>query len=121
MSLIISAEPIPLIVNADGVVLISGTRVPLDTIVVEFKQGATAEGIVEQYSSLNLADVYAIISYYLRHQSEVEVYLQQQQQRSQAVRQENERRFSSNGLRDRLLTRRLEIVRGKKQIVSGGQ
>jgi uncharacterized protein (DUF433 family) len=107
MSLTITAEPIPLVVNADGVVLVSGTRVPLDTIVAEFKQGATAEGIVEQYSSLKLADVYAVISYYLRHQNEIEAYLQQQQQRSQAVRQENERRFPSNGLRDRLLTRRL--------------
>nr|WP_290225744.1 DUF433 domain-containing protein [Trichocoleus desertorum] len=106
MSLVITAEPVPLVVNSDGVVLVSGTRVPLDTIIAEFNQGATAEGIVEQYSSVTLADVYAVISYYLRHQSEVETYLQQQQQRTQVVRQENERRFSSNGLRDRLLTRR---------------
>jgi uncharacterized protein (DUF433 family) len=106
MSLVITAEPVPLVINPDGVVLVSGTRVPLDTIIAEFKQGATAEGIVEQYSSLKLADVYAVISYYLHHQNEVEVYLQQQQQQAQTVRQENERRFSSNSLRDRLLTRR---------------
>ncbi|MBW4487876.1 MAG: DUF433 domain-containing protein [Trichocoleus desertorum ATA4-8-CV12] len=116
MSLVITAEPVPLVVNSDGVVLVSGTRVPLETIIAEFNQGATAEGIVEQYSSLKLADVYAVISYYLRHQNEVDVYLQQQQQRSQAVRQENERRFSSNGLRDRLLARRLASSEAQNQL-----
>ena len=72
MSLNITADPVPLCTNADGVVLVSGTRVPLDTVVLEFKQGATAEEISAQYSSLNLANVYAIISYYLRHEDEVE-------------------------------------------------
>lgn len=106
MSLTITAEPVPLCTNEDGVVLVSGTRVPLDTVVIEFKQGATAEEIAEQYSSLKLADVYAIISYYLRHESEVEIYLQQRQQDAKQVREENERRFPSQGLRDRLLARR---------------
>ena len=72
----------------------------------EFKQGTTAEGIVEQYSSLDLADVYAVISYYLRHQNEVESYLQQRQKLAENVRAENERRFPSKGLRDRLLAQR---------------
>ncbi|MBW4418085.1 MAG: DUF433 domain-containing protein [Myxacorys californica WJT36-NPBG1] len=105
MSLVITAEPIPLYTK-DGVVLVRGTRVPLDTVVIEFKQGATAEEIAQQYSSLELADVYAVISYYLRHESEVETYLQQQQQDAKQVREENERRFPSHGLRDCLLARR---------------
>jgi uncharacterized protein (DUF433 family) len=106
MNLTITIEPTPLIVNTDDVVLVQGTRVPLDTVVLEFKQGATAEEIVEQYSSLDLADVYAVISYYLRHQSDVETYLQQRQQDAEEVRAENERRYASKGLRDRLLAQR---------------
>ncbi len=106
MNLTITIEPTPLTVNADDVVLVRGTRVPLDTVVLEFKQGATAEEIVEQYSSLDLADVYAVISYYLRHQSDVETYLQQRQQQAEEVRAENERRFPTKGLRDRLLAQR---------------
>jgi uncharacterized protein (DUF433 family) len=106
MNLTITIEPTPLVVNTDDVVLVQGTRVPLDTVVLEFKQGATAEEIVEQYSSLDLADVYAVISYYLRHQSDVETYLQQRQQDAEEVRAENERRFPSKGLRDRLLAQR---------------
>ncbi len=106
MNLTITTEPTPLVINSDHVILVRGTRVPLDTIVFEFKQGATAEGIVEQYSSLDLADVYAVISYYLRHQNEVETYLQQRQQRAEKVRTENEHRLPSKGLRDRLLAQR---------------
>jgi uncharacterized protein (DUF433 family) len=106
MNLTITIEPTPLVVNTDAVVLVQGTRVPLDTVVLEFKQGATAEEIVEQYSSLDLADVYAVISYYLRHQSDIETYLQQRQQDAEEVRAENERRYASKGLRDRLLAQR---------------
>ncbi len=96
----IKAEPMPLEVNADGVVRVGGTRVTLDTVVAAFNQGATAEEIVFQYPSLQLADVYAAISYYLRHQQEVEVYLQQRQQRASEIRRQNEAKFDSQCVRD---------------------
>lgn len=68
------------------------------------------EEIVYRYPSLNLADVYATIAFYLKHQSEVEVYLQQRQQRSQEIREMNQARFDPQGLRDRLLARLCEQV-----------
>ncbi len=105
MTLTITVEPIPLAVDDNGVVRIGGTRIPLDTVVAAFKQGATAEEIVQRYTSLQLADVYAVIGYYLRHQDEVEVYLQQQQQHASETRKYNERRFDPHGLRDRLMAR----------------
>jgi uncharacterized protein (DUF433 family) len=58
-----------------------------------FNQGATAEEIVNRYPSLNLADVYATIAFYLKHQSEVEAYLQQRQQQAQKIRVINQGRF----------------------------
>jgi len=106
MSLTIVTDPTPLTINADGVVVVNETRIPLSTVVTEFKQGATAEAIAEQFPSLRLADVYVVIGYYLNHQGEVEAYLEQQRQYSQKIREENEQRFPSRGLRDRLLTRR---------------
>jgi uncharacterized protein (DUF433 family) len=106
MSLTILAEPTPLIVNADGAVLIGKTRVTLDSVIEMFETGATAEDITEQFSSLDLADVYATISYYLKHQDEVSQYLKAREQLNQQVRSENEQRFPSVGLRDRLLARR---------------
>ncbi|CAG0982303.1 hypothetical protein ANRL3_02212 [Anaerolineae bacterium] len=99
-------ERIPLATDQDGVVRISGTRITLDTIVAAFEQGATAEEIAHQYSSLNLADIYAVIGYYLRQRPEVEEYLKGRQRQAQLVREQNEARFDSRGVRGRLLARR---------------
>lgn len=106
MNLIIATEPVPLEINDDGVVLVSGTRVPLKTVISVFRHGAIVEDIVDRYPSLNLADVYAVIAYYLHHQDEVEAYLREQERIYAEVREENERRFPAQGLRDRLLARR---------------
>lgn len=108
MSLAISAEPAPLTVNLDGVVRVGGTRVTLDTVIAVFKQGATAEEIVYRYPSLRLGDVYASIAFYLNHQEDIDAYLKQRQQQAQEIRQMNEARFDPQGLRDRLLARRVE-------------
>jgi len=75
MSLSLATEPIPLMTDLNGVVRVGGTRVTLDTVVGAFREGATAEEIVQQYPSLQLADAYSVIAYYLRHLSEVESYL----------------------------------------------
>lgn len=108
MALAILAEPAPLTPNSNGVVYIGDTRVTLDTVVAVFKQGTTAEEIVQRYPSLRLGDVYASIAFYLNHQEDVEQYLQQRQQQAQEIRQMNEARFDPQGLRDRLLARRVE-------------
>jgi uncharacterized protein (DUF433 family) len=76
----LTAEPVPLETNPDGVVRVGKTRVTLDTVVAVFKEGSTAEEIVCRYPSLKLADVYATIGFYLNHQQQVEAYLQQWKQ-----------------------------------------
>ena len=106
MTLTLHAAPPPLAIDPDGVVRVADTRVTLDTLVLAFRDGATAEEIVQQYPSLTLADVYAVIGYYLQRQAEVEAYLQQRQQQAAHVRQANESRFAPAGLRRRLLARR---------------
>jgi uncharacterized protein (DUF433 family) len=106
MSLVVAAESMPLAADADGVVRIAGTRVTLDTLVAAFREGATAETIAEQYPSVPLAEVYTLIGYYLRHQGEVNAYLEQGRREAARVRQENEGRFDPAGIRDRLLGRR---------------
>ncbi|MCL4298170.1 MAG: DUF433 domain-containing protein [Anaerolineae bacterium] len=106
MSLIIVQTPIPLKTNADGVVRVDDSRVTLDTVIAAFTEGATAEEIVAQYPTLSLADVYAVISYYLQQRTEVDAYLNQRQQMAAEVRQRNEAWFDPEGIRDRLLARR---------------
>lgn len=105
MSLTVVTNPVPLSVDADGVVRVGKTRVTLDTVAIAFLEGATAEEIVEQYPSLQLSDTYLVIGYYLQHKAEVDNYLKIRQQRAAEVRQENERRFNPMGIRARLLAR----------------
>jgi len=88
-------------------VRVGGTRVTLDTVIAAFHEGATAEEIVYQYPSLDLADVYAVIGYYLRRPAGVEAYLRQRQQQAAKVRRQNEAQFDPQGVRDCLLARRV--------------
>jgi uncharacterized protein (DUF433 family) len=99
-------ERVPIETDAAGVVRVGGTRVTLDTIAAAFDAGATAEEIAQQYPSVSPADIYSVIAYYLRHQSEVRTYLAERQRQASQVRQENEQRFDPVGIRDRLLARR---------------
>jgi hypothetical protein len=78
----------------------------LDTVVAAFSDGATAEEIAQQYPSLNLADVYYVIGYYVRRPSQVEAYLQQRKAQIEDMRKQNGSRFDPQGVRDRLLARR---------------
>jgi uncharacterized protein (DUF433 family) len=89
-----------------GRIRVGGTRVTLDTVISALTRGATAEEIVQQYPSLELADVYATLGYYLRQRAAVETYLRQRQEQARLVRQQNEERFDPVGLRERLLARR---------------
>jgi uncharacterized protein (DUF433 family) len=105
VSLTLEPETVPLNRTPDGVIRIGGTRVPLDTVIYAFRDGATAETIVDRYPVLTLADVYATIAYYLRHTAETDAYLTEQERAAAAVRAENERRFPPDGVRARLLAR----------------
>ena len=106
MALSAVTENIPLRTDAGGVVRVGNTRVTLDTVVSAFRDGATAEEIVQQYPSLNLADVYHVIGYYLRRTSEVDAYLQKRKNDAKVSRHQNEARFDPSGVRARLLARR---------------
>lgn len=82
-------ERVPIHTDADGVVRAAGTRVTLDTIVGAFDAGATAEGIAQQYSSVPLADVYSVITYYLRHNAEVCAYLDRRERQAEEYRRKS--------------------------------
>jgi hypothetical protein len=75
-------------------------------VIGAFQNGCTAEQIAYKYPSLNLADIYAVITYYLRHRQEVEVYLAQQWQEAEGIRREVEERFPPSGVRECLFARR---------------
>lgn len=106
MTLPATSETVPLRTTDEGMILVGNTRVPLETVIWTFQEGASPEEIVLQYSALSLADVYLVIGYYLNHRAEVDQYLAQAEAHSAAIRRENEARFDMAGLRERLLVRR---------------
>ena len=106
MTLSVAADPIPLVVDADGVARVGRTRVTLDTVVRAFKRGNTAEQIVELYPTLKLADVYAVIAYYLRHETDVEAYLRERQRQADEAHALIESTANRQVIRERLLAGR---------------
>lgn len=100
-----AVEPIPLVTDADGAIRVAGTRVTLDTVVDIFRAGASPEEITQDFPVLHLDDVYAVVTYYLRHREEVEAYLQAGRAHAAELRQEIEARAPQAGFRERLLAR----------------
>jgi uncharacterized protein (DUF433 family) len=106
MSLAVETSSVPLRADDYGVMRIGQTRVRLDSVITAWRQGESAEQVVENFDVLDLADVYAVISYYLHHRAEVKEYMVQNQQEGGRLRTEHERRFPPAGIRERLLARR---------------
>lgn len=99
----------PLRVDEGGAVRVGKSRVSLDLVVEQYENGMTPEDMVRAYDSLELADVYAIVGYYLRHREEVQSYLKRRIEEAEILRVniESERPRVS---RNELLARRAEYM-----------
>jgi len=105
--LAITTDPPPLYLDADGeTVRVGRSRVTLDVLLEAFALDDSPETIVSEFDTLDLADVYTVIGYYLRHRAEVDAYLEQRQQKADELRRQMEAKFPREGLRERLLARR---------------
>ena len=95
----------PLRVDEGGAIRVGSSRVRLGLVVEQYENGMTPEDMVRAYDTLALADVYAVVAYYLRHRDDVRAYLRRQGEEAQALRAkiETERPRVS---RDALLVRR---------------
>ncbi|MBT8363273.1 MAG: DUF433 domain-containing protein [Deltaproteobacteria bacterium] len=105
MNLASVTEKIPIEKDKDGVIRVGNTRVTLETLVSAFNGGSTAEEMIYQFPVLNLADVYAVITYYLRNRDTVEKYLNNRMQLAKQVKQRNQGNKNMNDVRKRLLAR----------------
>src|SRR6185437_6957904 len=81
-----SSEPPPLRVEDGGVVRVGKGRVSLDLIVEQYENGMTPEDMVRAYDTLELADVFATLAYYLRHRDEVRSYRKRRAEEAEALR-----------------------------------
>lgn len=106
----ISADPVPLHVDASGTIRVAGTRLTLESLLAIYQQGRgkTPEEIAACFDGISLGDVYAVLSYYLHHQAEIDAYLAEQQAASEAVWRELEAEgpAKANPFRKRVLSLR---------------
>jgi len=91
---------------ADGVLRVGRTRVSLDTVIYAFNQGYTPKVILRKYPSLELADIYCTIAYYLWNRGMIDTYLEKRRKFEEEVRREIEAEEPFEEIRERLLARR---------------
>jgi uncharacterized protein (DUF433 family) len=104
----IQADPSSLRVDEHGDIRVGASQVLLDIVIREYEEGADPESIVRGYPTLQLADVYAAIAYYLRHDGEVKEYLRRREREAAELRREIEAAQGPSDLRAKLLARRAQ-------------
>src|SRR6202040_1839114 len=106
MNMPIEAVAVPLFDDGQGGLRVAGTRVLLERIVHAFEDGATPEGILLSYDTLQLPDVYAVLTWYLQHKAEADDYLRKRAEEAEAIRRTIEaRQPDRTELRARLMAR----------------
>jgi len=80
------AERPPLRVDEGGAVRVGKSRISLDLVIEQYENGMRPEDMVRAYDTLGLADVHAVIAFYLRHRDEVRAYLKRRAEEAQALR-----------------------------------
>jgi uncharacterized protein (DUF433 family) len=109
MSLTIRTDPTPLRVDEHGVLRVGDSQVLLDVVIRQFHNGADPEAIAHGFPTLDLADVYAVIAYYLRHRQEIDEYLHARRQEAETLQNQIEsRQPDRTELRAKLLARKAQ-------------
>jgi uncharacterized protein (DUF433 family) len=98
--------PVPLVTLEDGTIRVTGTRVPLDTIVYAFRAGSTPQDITRMYTTVTLEAAYAVIAWVLQNKDEVDAYLAKREAEHKAIQEEEERLHPPEGIKARLLARK---------------
>jgi uncharacterized protein (DUF433 family) len=66
--------------DSQGALRVGSLGVSLDSVVIAFQQGHSAETIQQLYPALSLEEVYGAIAFYLANRDEVDQYLERQGQ-----------------------------------------
>jgi uncharacterized protein (DUF433 family) len=97
---------VPLVTMEDGTIRVTGTRVPLDTIVYAFRTGSTPEDITRAYTTVTLEAAYAVIAWVLQNKEQVDEYMARREAEHNAMQEEEERLHPPEGIKARLLARK---------------
>src|SRR6266853_253338 len=71
----------------NGGYYVAGTRIGLDVVTYDFRNGSAAEQIFDAYPSIgSLAKVYGAITFILEHPKEIDAYLEEQDRRYEEIK-----------------------------------
>ncbi len=96
----------PFRVDDSGAVRVGKSRISLDVVVEQYENGMTPEDMVRAYDTLALADIHAVIAYYLRHSDAVHAYLKRRKAEAEVLKAKIEVE-RPRILREELLARRI--------------
>jgi uncharacterized protein (DUF433 family) len=109
----LQADPLPLRVEEDGGIRVGDSRIHLELVIERFENGESPESIIQAYDTLTLADLYAVLAYYLRHKDEVREYIGRRDREAEQLRRQLEAEgLSRPGFYDELLARRDRMRNG---------
>ena len=100
----LTAIPPPIALR-DGILFVTGTRVPIDTIIYAYLRGDSPAEIADSFDTVGIENVFAVLSYYHRHKGEVEDYLERGRRESEELHRRMTPILPSRDMRDRLNAR----------------
>ena len=77
--------------RVEGAYRVGDTRVSLDSLVYLFREGMSAESMVESYPALTLEQMHGALAFYLANQKEVDAYLAEGQRTAESQHQQSRR------------------------------
>lgn len=96
----------------DGTIRVGGTRLLIDMIVDAHNRGECPEAIYESFPSkyYTVADIYAVIAYYLSHKFAIDKHLADGEKKAEAVRRKYENTPEHKAWRAELRRRKAEYL-----------
>src|SRR5436189_3276099 len=75
--------------RVEGAYRVGETRVSLDSLVFLFREGLSAESMVDSYPALTLEQVHGALAFYLANQKEIDAYLAEGQRAAESQHQQS--------------------------------
>ena len=77
--------------TVEGQYLVGDTRVSLDSLVYLFREGMSAESMVDSYPALTLEQVHGALAFYLGNRKEIDAYLAEGQRAAESQHEQSRR------------------------------
>jgi uncharacterized protein (DUF433 family) len=105
---------VPLRTDEDGVIRVGNGRVTLATIVGAYNRGDTPQEIHDGFDTVPLADVHAIIAYYLNNRVAVDAYIVRTKAEAEAERRAFEAEYPELVEKQKRFLERVKKLREEK-------